>query len=129
MTKEHDRAITAFVATVYRKAEAAGVTEGIYTAVIALPPIARRLHKVFERQCNGHQTYDGREDEAAAARDEKREARLIEQARELAKQCGAEIYVQGDPRGWPLYLYWTADLKEGETIESYYPQRGVGIPV
>ena len=128
MTKERDRLIAQFVASVYRKAEAAGIRDNVWPVVNGLPPIARRLHKVFERQCNGHQTWDGREDEAAAARDEKREARLIEQARELAKQCGAEIYVQGDPRGWPLYLYWTADLKDGETIDSYYPQRGVGIP-
>ena len=129
MTKERDRAIAQFTSSVYHKAEAAGVRGNIYSAVVALPPIARRLRKVFERQCNGHQTWDGREDEAATLRDEKREARLIEQAREFATQCGAQLYVQGDPRGWPLYLYWTADLKTGETIDRVYPWLGVGVPV
>lgn len=129
MTKAHDPAIVQFTAAVYRKADVAVVQDGIYHAVVDLPPIARKLHRIFERQCNGHQTWDGREDEAATARDEKREERLIKQARGLALACGARLYVQGDPRGWPLYLYWPADLKAGQNIDAWYSSVGIGVPV
>ena len=36
------------------------------------------------------------------------------------------VYVQGDPRGAPLYLLRPGDVPEGEDAESYY-NRGVAV--
>ena len=128
MTTRSDEQIARFTAEVYRRAEKFGASGEVWPAVRDLPGIARRLTKVFERQCNGYQTGSGDWDEAAAKRDEAREARLTNRALELAAQCGARLYVQGDPRGWPLYLYWHAELTTDEKIDSCYSRRAVGVP-
>jgi len=65
-------------------------------------PISRELHAIYERQCNGHQTRDGRWDEAAAARDDAREDELTERLGKLFKAHGLGLYLNGDPRGAPI---------------------------
>lgn len=71
-----------------------------------LASIARSLHRLDEKSCNGYADYQGNWDEAAELRAEKRETRLEQKAQQLANELGAKLYQQGDPRGWPLYLYW-----------------------
>ena len=67
-----------------------------------LQSIERRLHAVFERQCNGHQTPDGRWDEAAAKKDDEREEALTKRAKDLLSPFGMVPRINGDPRGHAL---------------------------
>jgi hypothetical protein len=67
-----------------------------------LLPVASRLHKIAERQCNGYTDTDwGRKQEA---RDVRKEASLLNKAISLALEVGLYIYHQTDPRGVSLYL-------------------------
>jgi hypothetical protein len=126
---KHDEATIAFTTQLFRKAEKYAPNADVFTVARDLPPIARRIHRVHERQCNGYQTFDHREDEAAVKRDEKREASLILKAQSLADQIGAYLYVQGDPRGWPLHLVWMRDLEPGQSPDNCYSSKGVGVPI
>ncbi len=94
-----------------------------------LQSLARSLHRAAERECNEPMT------EAQAARHEKRVTRLENEAAAIAARHGFNLYVQGDPRGWPLYLWTQAALDEynnrgGTTtypIDSVYSSIGTGI--
>lgn len=88
--------------------------------------ISRSIHKIGEQQCNGFQTWDGREDTVASDRADKREAHLLDSAGKIAARHNVEVYYQSDPRGWPLYLYNKAKLA-GRDISAYY--NSIGIPV
>lgn len=66
----------------------------IYQTLKELEKIAKQLHRLYEAHCNYGLT----------ARQEKREEKLREKARKLAEQLGLKVYIQGDPRGLPLYL-------------------------
>ena len=67
-----------------------------------LLPVARQLHLIGERQCNGYANTDwGRKQEA---RDAKKEATLLNRAISLADEIGLQAYHQTDPRGVALYL-------------------------
>ena len=67
-----------------------------------LLPVARQLHAIGERQCNGYTDTDwGRKQEA---RDIKKEANLLNKAISLADAIGLQVYHQTDPRGVSLYL-------------------------
>lgn len=44
----------------------------------------------------------------------------------MAKYPDLDYYVQGDPRGAPLYILRPGDVPEGERAESYY-SRGVAV--
>jgi hypothetical protein len=68
----------------------------------AVLPKARELHRIYERQCNGHQTSSGQWDEKAANKDEAREDALERQLLQLGAKMGLEVYTQGDPRGNPV---------------------------
>jgi hypothetical protein len=118
MTKQRDAEIAEFSTALYRKTD---LSWTVWPAVRELPPLARSLRHIFERQCNGFT------DEAAEKRAARREELLTAQARELAKQVGAELYVQGDPRGCPLYLIFPGDVPAGEDVGAYY-NRGVAVP-
>lgn len=61
--------------------------------------IAQRLQRIAVRECNGHQTFDGKWDEKAAARDERIELRLQSELTRIVKDCGVKPDFQGDPRG------------------------------
>jgi hypothetical protein len=67
--------------------------------------IAHRLQRIAERQCNGHQTYDGKWDEVAAKKDEEREAKLEEKLKTFEANHGLSFHTQGDPRGYVVKLH------------------------
>ena len=106
---------------------------GIEDAV-RLRSIARSLHRLSEAQCNGYQDWRGNWDEAAEKRAEAREEKLEAKATAIAKAHGLNLYVQGDPRGAPLYLWSQAD-KDTRTggawreypIDSCYSSIGTAI--
>ena len=81
--------------------------------------IAKKLHRLSLKACNSETT----------PADDRRERRLMEQARQAASRLGkgVEVYRQPDPRGWPLYVVWPGDVRKGEGIEAYYEQ-GVAVP-
>lgn len=78
--------------------------------------IAKKLHTIDERDCNGY--YSNLE----AKRNTRREARLVAQAKELAKSLGLLIYRQGDPRGPSLYLI-------DETMDKSNYNNGVALGI
>lgn len=89
--------------------------------------IARLLQLISERQCNGYSNRAGNWDERAEKRDERKATRLHDEAEEIAKDMGGVLYFQGDPRGWPLFIYFPG-------MEGYQNPRGdggwhgIGIP-
>jgi hypothetical protein len=72
------------------------------TAVTTLKRIGKSLHRIYERQCNGHQTPAGNWDEEAAKKDDAREEKLEAQARALLDSYGIGLYLNADPRGNPI---------------------------
>jgi len=60
------------------------------------------LHRVYERQCNGHQKPNGDWDEAASNADDRLEEKLEARLREVFKVAGLGLYLNGDPRGNPV---------------------------
>jgi hypothetical protein len=67
-----------------------------------LLPVARQLNIIGVRQCNGYADTDwGRKQEA---RDNRKEANLLNKAISLADEIGLQAYHQTDPRGVSLYL-------------------------
>jgi hypothetical protein len=95
---------------------------------------AGRLHDLAVFECNGFpkpvRLPDGRvasewDEEAAKACEIEQDAHERFLSR-IAKSFGAMLYIQGDPRGWPAYLYWPDEL-DGRTIDSCYSQFGVGL--
>ena len=82
-----------------------------------LQAVARTLHRISERQCNGHQKPNGDWDEAAAKLDEAREATAETKARKLvAAHFGEAVSVafNGDPRGPAIRLHLAADPSKGD---------------
>jgi len=79
---------------------------------LALQKIARRLHHLDENACN----YGLQE------REEKEETRLESRAVAIAQGYGLKVYRQGDPRGWPLYLYDPDKISEDKIESVYWPQ-------
>jgi hypothetical protein len=76
------------------------ITEGdIQRAATKLLRYGATLGRLAEEQCNGYQTYDGRWDEKATERSERKEARIREQAEKVAASIGCKVITQGDPRG------------------------------
>jgi len=115
--------------------------------VANLQAIARRLHRLDERSCNedltcpkcrgdgyGTDKRDGLPSSrvkcrACAGRGSttgRTEARLEQQARDIATRYGCRLYVQGDPRGWPLYLIPNESGPAAED-DSRYNQRGTAV--
>ena len=93
-----------------------------------LQSIARRLHRIDERLCNGFQDWRGYWDEAATDRAEKAQGRLEASAERLAAAHGLLVYAQGDPRGWPLHLYRAEDLaREEYSIDRVYTRVGTAV--
>ena len=64
--------------------------------------LGARLHAIYERQCNGHQTWDFQWDEEAAKRDDRREETTEQRVRDLFARTGVGLYLQSDPRGNPI---------------------------
>jgi hypothetical protein len=78
--------------------------------------MARRLHRIDERLCNGVQDWRGNWDEAGTTRLEKQAERLEQRMGETVVRClpGYHIITQGDPRGWPAHI--VADNDERNSI-------------
>ena len=68
----------------------------------ALQKIARSLHRLDEYSCNY----------GLSVKQEWNQERLANQAVRRVRPYGFRVYVQGDPRGWPLYLYTDGMLEE-----------------
>jgi len=66
--------------------------------------IGKSLHRLFEKQCNGFQDYQGNWDEDASIKADKREEKLTKEAHKIAKELKAYVYIQGDPRGATIYI-------------------------
>lgn len=85
------------------------------TVYTRLQRIAKRLHKYFEIAC----------ERGLTPRQERRVSQLIRDAHhEVATIQGLKLYVNGDPRGLPLYLIpseWGQNDAQGRYIE--------GIPI
>jgi len=62
------------------------------------------LGAIAERQCNGHQTWNGDWDEKAAKRDEAKEERIETAVSKLCKEFDCVPDFQGDPRGATLKI-------------------------
>ena len=61
--------------------------------------------------------------------DDRKDRRLMQQAQEQADSLGRgiQVYRQGDPMGWPLYVVFPGDVDRGQGVESYYEQ-GIAVP-
>jgi len=79
-----------------------------------LKKIGNQLHKISERQCSEEMT------ELTRLRIEKKEKKLVEKAKDLARAIGLNVYHQTDCRGKALYLVPDrADLKiDGSNYNS-----------
>ncbi len=44
----------------------------------------------------------------------------------MAKYPSFAFYIQGDPRGLPLYIIRPTDKREGQTLDQYY-SNGIGV--
>lgn len=44
----------------------------------------------------------------------------------MSRYPGLDSYIQGDPRGAPLYILRPGDIPEGESVDSHY-SRGVAV--
>jgi hypothetical protein len=80
------------------------------------------LGRLAEEQCNGYQTWDGREDERRARRSEVKEGRIRLKAEKLAESIGCKIITQGDPRGNVLKI----QVPDGYTND--WVREGIGVP-
>jgi|SRR6185503_4124786 len=97
--------------------------------------LARVSHRNAERMCNGELTEcpkchgDGWDCKACIGTGYPtlaREERAIARLRATLKPYHLRVYVQGDPRGWPLYLI---PEESGPAAEdsSNYDSRGVAV--
>ena len=62
------------------------------------------LHRIAENDCNGHPNWKGEEDEAWAARDEKKTAATEKRVEAIAAKLGIGVKFNGDPRGGYICL-------------------------
>lgn len=76
-----------------------------------LKRLARRLHRLYEVDCNFGLT----------PAQEKRQAKLEQQVMEIAQRYNFHAYFQRDPRGLPVYLL------QSITDKDYYHTKGIPI--
>jgi hypothetical protein len=81
----------------------------------ALRKLQRAIHHLHEAMCSGEIT----------PRQDKRYDRLVGEAKQEAAYLGGKAYIQGDPRGCALYVYWPADLPQGASIDTCYSSIGI----
>jgi len=77
---------------------------------------ARAIHRLDETACNRELT----------PREWQRHTMTLLNAAHYAATHHLEVYHQGDPRGWPLYVYSKRNLR-GRAICSCYSDIGVGV--
>lgn len=83
---------------------------------------AATLHRLSEEQCNGYQTRDGRWDEKATERSERKEERIRAKVTEMCKSFGCTPHFGGDPRGCVLVIA----VPDGYTND--WERRGICVP-
>ena len=86
---------------------------------VDLYQIAQNLHRLSVKAASGQST----------SADDRRERRMMEQARGQAAKLGkgVEVYRQPHPRGWPLYVVFPGDVPKGSEVETCYEQ-GIAVP-
>jgi len=80
------------------------------------------LGRIAERQCNGHQTWDGQWDEKAAAQDDAKEERIQTAVKKLCESIGVTPIFGGDPRGNTLKI----QVPDGYTND--WGREGICVP-
>lgn len=98
VSKDRQQEIDVFLA----EAKPGTTNAAASAALVWIHKIGRELHRIYERQCNGHQKPNGDWDEEAAKRDEMREEALEAELRSLFSSFGLGLYLNGDPRGNPV---------------------------
>jgi hypothetical protein len=91
-----------------------------YEGVVRLQKIAQSLHRIAEGDCMGRS-------EIGDKRARTRWNRLVKEAESIAESMGAKLYVQPDPRGWPLTLYFEGDTG-WDNPRADGGWHGVGVP-
>ena len=77
---------------------------------------------IQERQCNGHQDYQGNWDKQAADKDERKEEHLRSKVSKLCKEFACVAVFQGDPRGA------TIKVKVPNGFTNDWGQVGICVP-
>jgi hypothetical protein len=75
-----------------------------------LAKISRQINALDVKSCNGYH------EERAEKHDEKRKAKLLIKAEEIAHGIGLKVYYQGDPRGLSLYLITETEALKGNSV-------------
>jgi hypothetical protein len=91
-----------------------------YAGVLRLQKISQTLHRLAEGDCMGRT-------ERGYKWSENRWDRLVTEATAIAETMGARLYVQPDPRGWPLTLYFEGDTG-WDNPKADGGWHGVGVP-
>jgi hypothetical protein len=107
--------------------------------VLLLQRAARAIHRDLERACNGelencpkcdgngwHTGKDCPTCAGSGYTTGKRIANLEQRVRDTVAPYGLRVYVQGDPRGWPLYLI-PEESGDAREDDSRYNQRGFAV--
>jgi len=115
MTDKELRNVSHFVLTLHDKIPAGIPYYQLPVIVSQLVKVAKRLNRLHENACN----------RGLSPREEKEESLLEAVARTTADSLGLKAFIQGDPRGMPLYLV-PQDLKHPE---SSYPTDGIVVPI
>lgn len=95
-------------------------TLNAFRDVPELIKISRALSLCDTRACNGFTDYQGKWDEAATLKNERKITRLENKAQSIAEKYNATAYHQGDPRGCALYI-----LPASVSTDDY--SRGIAI--
>ena len=81
---------------------------------LTLQKVARTLHRLSETACNRELT----------TREAKRFEGAELEAVTLAEKAGRSIYLQGDPRGWPIYI---AKIPGRRLTDSNYNTESIAV--
>lgn len=123
MTKQQERERVEFAGKMSREFPDFTLAE-VTEFAEELMRLARRHGKLAERECNGHQTWDGNWDEAAAKRDELAGERLEARITKLCERMGCGVKFGGDPRGYTVLLI----LPSGRGNTWGGDEHGWGVP-
>ena len=115
MTDKELRNVSHFILTLHDKIPAGIPYYQLPVIVSQLVKVAKRLNRFHEARCNREMT----------DRDNKVHDRYRAKAQDLADSLGLKAFIQGDPRGMPLYLV----PQTLEHPECSYPTDGIVVPI
>jgi hypothetical protein len=115
MTDKELRNVSHFILTLRDKIPAGIPHYQLPVIVSQLVKVAKRLNHFHEARCN----------RKISPREETAHDRCRAKAQELAESLGLKAFIQGDPRGMPLYLV----PKTLEHPECSYPTDGIVVPI